>query len=96
MIPNDDETIKRTLFMFPWRINDENSHEWTLLLEGTYKHSIILDFLLHVDNKQLNKRNRDNKTPLHWAPLFGYIDCVSVLLSNGADRKMKDYYKHTA
>ena len=66
MIPNDDETIKRTLFMFPWRINDENSHEWTLLLEGTYKHSIILDFLLHVDKKQLNKRNQDNKTPLHW------------------------------
>ena len=55
----------------------------------------ILQYLLHVDKKHIDKGGFMNMTPLHYASYMGYIDCVQVLLSHGADPEMKDKFGRT-
>ena len=55
-----------------------------------FNRHIILDYLLRVDNTHLNATNRLLETPLHYASWNGYIDCVRVLLSHGANIEIKN------
>jgi ankyrin repeat protein len=39
---------------------------------------------------QVNSKDKDGWTPLHWAAWNGHLDIVQILLPNGADVNAKD------
>ena len=89
---NDIESIKQTLQLFPWRVNDvDDKYKETLYHRAVFLNNhIILDYLLRADNKYINKGGPWNHTPLHNASHRGYIDCVNILLLHGADIEVKN------
>ncbi len=50
--------------------------------------------LLIAANALVNARGVQNGTALHLAAIGGQTECVSVLLNNGANPKLKDKVRH--
>ena len=75
-------------------ISISNIDDWISLI--TIPCPGLIQYLLHVYNKLINKCDRYNETPLHFASGFGHIDCIEILLSDGADCEMKDIAERTA
>lgn len=44
----------------------------------------------------LNTQNASGNTPLHWAALNGHLECVKILIENGADPTIQNQKGHDA
>jgi ankyrin repeat protein len=52
----------------------------------------IIDMLVNKYKADVNKRDKSQHTPLHWAAYLGYKEAVQILLDSGrADIKAKNY-----
>ncbi|KAI8340657.1 ankyrin repeat-containing domain protein [Chlamydoabsidia padenii] len=61
--------------------------------------NFIIEQLKTLGSEQLtgfvNVRNEQGNTPLHWAALNGHLEVVKVLVTNGADCKIKNVVEKT-
>ncbi len=64
----------------------------TLMMSARDGHVKIVELLIAA-NVHVNAQGK-NGTALHLAAIGGQTDCVSVLLKNGADLKLKDEVRH--
>lgn len=72
-------------------LNGQNFLCWTelhLAATGTSKYD--LSRLSSIEASKLNARDRDGRTPLHWAVLKGEVETVKALLEAGCDGNIKD------
>ena len=78
-------SVRSTIDIYPWRLNDVEMGSSLYHHAAEYNRPRILEYLLGVDTKLLNTTGGRETTPLHIASRFGYIDCVQLLLSHGAN-----------
>ncbi len=63
------------------------------MMSARYGHVKIVEILIAA-NVLVNARGVKNGTALHLAAFSGQTECVSVLLKNGANPKLKDKVRH--
>ncbi|CAG8591393.1 5658_t:CDS:2, partial [Scutellospora calospora] len=60
----------------------------------------IVEYIIQTSgtlgNDVVNAQNELGNTPLHWSALNGHIEVVTLLISNGADVKIKNKAGRTA
>ncbi len=65
----------------------------TLMMSARDGHVKIVELLIAA-KVHVNARGVKNGTALHLAAFGGQTECVSVLLKNGANPKLKDEVRH--
>ncbi|KAH0613684.1 uncharacterized protein H6S33_005570 [Morchella sextelata] len=88
-----EDIVRDLLFIGP---NGQNFLCWTELhLAATGTSQYDLRSLSSTEASKLNARDRDGRTPLHWAVLKGKVETVEALLEAGCDGNIKDKMETT-
>lgn len=77
-------------------LEPKDNADWTPLFWAIVKNNINMATLIISHSlAQINSRDMNNSTVLHYAARHGHIELVKILLEKGADRQAKNNQGHT-
>lgn len=89
--------IAKLLLEHGANINYQGSYNDTALHEAIKnRHRDITEYLINIEDINLNLQNKEGKTPLHLAVLYGYSEIVRLLVEKKSSLDIQDKFGQTA